>query len=85
MTAEDREVLDRLIRIETMLTQMTTQREDHEARLRVLEREAMTAERVASIAEDRADARQRRLLGWLALVVAVVSSLLGAAAGSLLP
>lgn len=79
-----REILDRLITIETMVRQLVEHRDDHESRMRTVEQSAITEERVVVIAQEQADARQQRALRWVALVVAVVSSVLGAATGAVL-
>lgn len=70
-----REVLDRLVRIETKLDTALVNVADHENRLRALEQEAMTEVRVAAIAKKQAAENQTHLRGWLTLIVAALGIL----------
>mgnify|MGYP007075792272 CR=1 FL=1 len=74
----DREVLDRLMRIETKLDNALSEVADHENRLRALEQSAISPAQVEAIAARHADQRQRRLLGWLSLIVTAVGIGVGA-------
>jgi hypothetical protein len=71
----DREVLDRLVRIEIKLDTALSDVADHEARIRALEQGALTEERVATIADGRAIARQTNLRGWLTVILAALAIL----------
>lgn len=70
MTEPDREVLDRLIRIETMLYNMVERKDDHESRLRDVEHTMITREEL--------DGRQVRTLRWVALIVSVLGIVVSA-------
>lgn len=70
-----REVLDRLVRIETKLDTALSDVADHEHRLRTLEQSALTEERVAAIADEQAGKRQSNLRGWLTVILAALGIL----------
>ena len=82
-TDPGREALDRLVRIETKLDVALSDVADHEARLRTLEQNTPTEERIAAIADEQASKRQSNLRGWLALILTALG-ILSAASVSLL-
>lgn len=70
-----REVLDRLVRIETKLDTALSDVADHEGRLRVLEKEQLTPEQVAAIAKKQTAESQTALRGWLVVILAALAIL----------
>lgn len=67
MTASDREVLDRLIRIETMLQPLVDHRAQDERDIRELQRTAVTREDL--------DRQHRRTLALTGVIVSVIAVL----------
>lgn len=63
MNADEREVLDRLVRIETKLDAQLTRSDDHETRLRRLERALWLATGAAAAAGGVVGSIASRLMG----------------------